>query len=199
MSNKEKHIITPEELASLTLERSRYIKLAQVYVRDEKDAEDIFQDCILHFLKDHDRMYVSDVRSYFATAVRNRCLRHLRQRHVGEDVESGPLAQYLVTRLQGDCEENAVRVADFSELMKKCEKKLPELTFEVFEAKRLEKMSYKQISKAFGISESRINFEIKRALKVFRDEFNDYRVFGETVVFVFFLSVRMFFFPDLFL
>ncbi len=63
------------------------------------------------------------------------------------------------------------------ELFRKCEKRLPKLTLEVFEAKRLEKMSYKEIGKVYGISESRINFEIKRALKVFREEFKDYGLF----------------------
>lgn len=194
MSVKEKHIITHEELTSLTLERARYVRLAQIYVRDGNDAEDIFHDCILLLINNRDRLYVNDIRSYFAASIKNRCLRYLKNRQRVESVDSGadPLRQYFMSRLQDNGEEDAVRCADFPELFRKCEERLPKLTLEVFEAKRLEKMSYKQISKMFGISENRINFEIKRALKVFREEFKDYHIFVETVVIFFGVFIRYF-------
>ena len=179
MSSMEKHIITHEELTSLTLERTRYIRLAQIYVRDENDAEDIYHDCILLLISNKDRTYISDVKSYFSVIIKNRCLRYLKQKQRSESVDSDTdrFRQYFLTRLQENAEESAVRVADMPELFRKCEKRLPKLTLEVFEAKRLEKMSYKEIGKVYGISESRINFEIKRALKVFREEFKDYGLF----------------------
>ena len=44
-------------------------------------------------------------------------------------------------------------------------------------AKRLDKMSNKEICDKFRISESRIYYEIQRALKIFRKEFKDYKIF----------------------
>ncbi len=53
---------------------------------------------------------------------------------------------------------------------------LPELTYEIFTAKRLSGMSAKEIAKQFGITERRVNFEIQKASKVFRQVFRDYFV-----------------------
>ena len=63
---------------------------------------------------------------------------------------------------------------DMSRLMKNCRARLKDLTINVFEAKRFEGMSYREISRIFGIRESRVNLEIQRALKIFREEFKDY-------------------------
>ncbi len=174
MPDNAKHTVSREDLMSLALEKERYVKLAQIYVRDQSDAEDIFHDCLLYIYDRMDRLMVSDLKSYFSITVKNRCLRHLKEKSRKAPVDNTELGGYLVSRLEENNEGRLACGADFPALFRHCAKRLPQLTMDVFEAKRLEHLSYKEISKIFGITENRINFEIKRALKVFREEFREY-------------------------
>lgn len=182
MTGKEKHPISSEELLSVSMNRTRYIRLAMIYVRDENDAEDIFHDCVLELIKNRDRIYLYDINAYFPSMVKHRCLRYLQRKSKSEaedltGPEVDPILQYYISRLEADEETETIRKADFIRLYQNCKKKLPALTLSVFEAKRLQNMSYKEISANFGITKNKINFEIKKALKVFREEFKDYRIF----------------------
>lgn len=172
----EKHKITKEELMSLALERERYVRLAMIYVRNRSDAEDIFHDLMLRLYMEQEKFYVSDLKSYFSSSVKHSCLRFLcrnsKSEHMGDDLSA--LEAYFISRLQYGGFESTSFEADFPDLFKKCAERLPKLTLEVFAARRLEKMSYKEIGEAFGISSNRINYEIKRALAVFREVFKDY-------------------------
>ena len=54
---------------------------------------------------------------------------------------------------------------------------MPDLTYEVFMARRIDKKSYKEIGEMFKLSQTTVHFEIYRASKIFRREFKDYHVF----------------------
>ena len=78
-----------------------------------------------------------------------------------------------IERLTVQCAQEEFQT-DFPALLEKCRSRMSDLTYEVFMAKRLDRMSYMEISKMFMISRSRINYEINRALKIFKDVFKDY-------------------------
>lgn len=172
IADNMKHTVTMAELISLNAEKSRYVRLAYGYVCNMDDAEDIFQDSLLQLLRGMDHIYVSDIKLYFATVIRNACLRHLK-RKVKSDSLSDPVLQAHISRLEADTENLSV-YADLFRHLKNCRSALTELTIDVFEAKRFEGMSYKEISRIFGITERRANHEIQKALKIFREEFKDY-------------------------
>lgn len=182
MSVKEKHRISGEDLMSLVSDKARYMRLAQIYVRNESDAEDIYHDCLLYLYDSRDKIMVSDIGAYFSITVKNRCLRFLKKQDRESPVDSSDFSNFFISRLEDNCESRTECNADFPELLKKCGQRLPKLTMDIFEAKRLEHMSYKEISRIFGVTENRINFEIKRALKVFREEFRDYHIFVEAAI-----------------
>lgn len=138
-----------------------------------------------------DKLQVSDVRTYFSSMVRYSCYRYLELKKRTVSIEAESTRKFLQDHIEvlssakGDDSEDVFRRVDFQELLMKCQSMLPELTYDIFETKRIEKMSYRQISKAFGISESRINFEMTKALKVFRKVFKDYGLFTVMLVCLF--------------
>lgn len=186
---KEKHIITIEEILSLHREKIRYTTLAYSYVRDYPTAEDIVSQCIFKLMQTKDTQYVSDARHLFATAVKNRCLNYLKRKRkeccFSQNGDSPERIDLEIERLSRHCSQEEFR-SDMESILNRCRHQMPDLTYEVFMAKRLDRMTYQEIGKAFNISRSRINFEIGRALKIFRKEFRDFIPF---ILWVFFTSL----------
>lgn len=156
--------------------------MALGYIQNKDEAEDIFQNCVLDILNRRDTIYLTDIRNYFASMIKYSCFKYLDKHRRSSSLESESARKFWqdhIDRLSEKQNEDtqACRM-DFQEMFLKCRELMPELTFKVFEAKRIEKMSYRQISEAYGISESRINFEITKALKIFRKVFRDYNIFG---------------------
>ena len=174
---KAKHIITIEEILSINKEKIRYITLAYSYVRDYSCAEEIFSQCLFKLIQTKDNQYVSDYRSFFTASVKNRCINYLkRQKKACELNQNNRRKERIdieIERLTAQCGQEEFQT-DCPALLEKCRSRMPDLTYEVFMAKRLDRMSYIEISKMFMISRSRINYEINRALKIFREEFKDY-------------------------
>lgn len=174
---RARHIITTEEIFSLYGEKIRYTTLAYSYVRDYSDAEEIFSQCIFKLIQEKDSQYVSDYRSFFAAAIKNRCInylkRHQKESELNLDEMRRKRIDFETERLIAQCNQGEFQT-DFPVLLEKCRSRMSDLTYEVFMAKRLDKMSYIEISRMFMISKSRINYEINRALKIFKDVFKDY-------------------------
>lgn len=174
---KARHIITIEEILSLNKEKVRYITLAYSYVRDYSCAEEIFSQCIFKLIQTKDSQYVSDCRAFFATSVKNRCINYLKRQQkeceMNQNERRKERIGIEIERLTVQCAQEEFQT-DFPALLEKCRSQMSDLTYEVFMAKRLDRMSYMEISKMFMISRSRINYEINRALKIFKDVFKDY-------------------------
>lgn len=181
MAEEGKHIITANEILSLYEDRKRYIALANRYVKDSSTAEEIVHQCIFSLMADRDGKYVLDLRAFFAFVIKNRTIDYLRRKSK-ECSTDGDIS--LKRRI--DTEIGCLTahpdmdgpLADFPELLKKARGLMPELTYDVFMAKRLDRMSYKEIGEVFRISESRIHYEINRAVKIFRKVFRDYGIFA---------------------
>ncbi len=178
MCNSEPHTVTYAELVSIDRERTRYLRLAYSYVRDMDVAEDIFQDCLLQLMKNQDTVMITNLKSYFASAVKNRCLNH----HLRKQVESRSkqnISRRIILAediriLSQKSDDDMIFNADIDELTRKCRAKLSPLSFNVFSAHKFEHLSYKEIAGIFGITVRQVNAEIQKAAKVFRDEFRDY-------------------------
>jgi len=168
-----------EDIRSLNKERIRYIKLAYSYVRDYSMAEDIFGESIFKLMDTVGELYISEASTFFLAMIKNSCLDYLGSStyKAGQNrifLDNAMLDEDIAVLSSDAAEEKPLYDMDFPQLLAKCKDKLPELSYEVFLAKRLDKMSYRQISKLFGIPEDKINYEMKKAQSVFRKEFKDY-------------------------
>lgn len=180
MTKNSKHIISTEEILSLYNERIRYITLALRYVRDSDKAEEIFHQCIFNLMQKKETQYVSNAKAFFSTVIKNRCLDELKKKKrefpLNQEGKNDTILDTDIERLTSQSSREEFS-NDFPLLLCNCKEKLPQLCYEVFMAKRLDKMSNKEICDKFRISESRIYYEIQRALKIFRKEFKDYKIF----------------------
>ena len=186
---KDRHIITVDEILNLNKEKVRYITIAESYVKDHSTAEEIFSQCLFKLVQTMDSQYVSDPRAFFVSAVKNRCINFLKRKRRECGLNEYGLIERTETeikRLEKQCSQEEFKT-DVSKILAKCRKQMPDLTYEVFMAKRLDRMSYQEISKVFMISASRVNFEIQRALKIFRKEFKDYMHIIVLLPFIFIL------------
>lgn len=177
MGKSEKHIITANEILSIFEERGRYLALANSYVKDFSTAEEIVQQCIFGLVQAKDSQYVYDPKAFFASSVRNRCLNYLKRRSRECSIDDGSGLKERIDLEIGWLESGAgteESLTDFPELLKKAREQMHALTYDVFMAKRLDRMSYKEISRMFRISESRVHYEMHRAAGIFRKVFSDY-------------------------
>lgn len=178
MQISEPHTVTYGELVSLDKERVRYIRLAYSFVHDMDVAEDIFQDCLLQLMKNQDELKITSLKSYFASAVKNRCLNHhikTRVENRGKDAINRRIILAEDMRiLSQKSDDDIVFNADVNEMTRRCQEKLSPLTFNVFSAHKFERLTHREIAKIFGITLRQVNAEIQKATKVFRTEFKDY-------------------------
>lgn len=176
MNTGELHKISINDIILLNDERLRFVKIAQRYVGKRELAEDIYQDSIVRILNRRDELKINDIRSYFLIIIKNRCLDHLKSRLNRDSLppELKELALEDMKLLSESGADDFSLYVDCPVLLDKVRGSLPEMTYEIFTAKRLSGMSAKEIASEFGISERRVNFEIQRAQKVFRRVFKDY-------------------------
>lgn len=172
----QKHIIAAADFAVLEKYKQFYVELAYRYLRDRDEAEELYQENIYKLLNKGDSAVVSSIVPFFTRTIKNACLDRLRARsrravHPG-DIGS-ILEQTDIAHLSSSMDEDIADI-DIRVLLANCRRRLPELTYEVFLAKRLDRLSYKEICKTYGISENVLHAEIKKAVKVFREEFKGY-------------------------
>ena len=178
MRNEKPHKLTIDDILLLNEERLRFVKIAQRYVGKRDIAEDIYQDSIVKILNRRDEIEVKDIRGYFLIAIKNRCLDYLKSR-IARDSIPAELKELAIEdmKLLSDSGENDYPLyVDLPILLSKVKENLSELSYEIFTAKKLSRMSAKEIAIEFGVSERKVNFEIQRASKLFRKVFKDYFV-----------------------
>lgn len=164
-----------DALQHLYAERLRFITLAIRYVGNREEAEDIFQNCAMDLMKTmQGGKEIGSLDAYFARAVRNRCYRYLQHRDYEEEMKA--LMEVELEYLSHLDNYKDDRKMDCATLLQNCREKLPELAFEVYGEKKFNGLDYKAIAKKFNITERRVNTEIQKAQKVFREEFSCYRL-----------------------
>lgn len=186
----DKHIITQEEILSLFNEKKRYICIADSYVKDTVVAEEMVSQCLFQLMLSKDSQYVHSPKTFFATVIKNRCLNYLKKKKMEcgfEQLDSRcAWMDADIERLSSSgCREVKIDIMD---LLEKCRKQMPELTYEVFMARRIDKKSYKELAEMFKMPETTVHFEIYKASRIFRREFKDYRVFSFAIFLASFIS-----------
>ena len=146
---------------------------ANQYVGDEDSAQDICQKVFIRLWeKRADMDSKQSIKSYLFTAVKNRCLNHIRDNKKYRsrllDVDCGDIEfafedtdQFAAQELQDKIE------AVLSTLPPKCR--------QVFEMSRYQQMKYREIADELAVSQKTVEAHMSRAMKAFRMALSDYQ------------------------
>ena len=140
----------------------RFTEVAYRYVRDRGIAEDLVSDSFMAFWEERDRL-PEDVNApaYVLTIVKNKCLNHLK-------------ARLLHLQIEKKLHSTQQFVEEMQTMLDRAVGRMPELTRRIFEGSRYENKSYKELAQELNIAFTHVNFEMRRALKILREEFKDY-------------------------
>ena len=143
---------------------------AASFLQDDVLAESIVSDVIYALWQNHSSISVySSIRAYLMTAVRNRCLNHLRRASCQPlsqiydqivDSNGNPLGRMLDREL-----ENTIMAAMSG---------LPSKTKSVFELSRFEHKSYEEISAIMNMSPNTVKYHISQALRMLNEKLKKY-------------------------
>ena len=132
------------------------------------------------FWEERDRL-PEDVNApaYVLTIVKNKCLNHLKVRLLHLQIEK-KLHSTQQRLIQSDsqswaaCVPDTLFVEEMQTMLDRAVGRMPELTRRIFEGSRYENKSYKELAQELNIAFTHVNFEMRRALKILREEFKDY-------------------------
>ena len=160
--------------------RARFEAIACRYVRSAAVAEDLVSDSFMSFWENRGRIPAdANLQAYILIIVRNKCLDWLRAQslHAKIEQEVYELRRRVlaadIRSLQAFNPEEIFSV-EVAAIVRQSLDRLPELTREVFVARRFEELSYKEIAEKYGITVRRVEFELEKAVKQLRVALKDY-------------------------
>ena len=160
--------------------RARFEPIACRYVRSAAVAEDLVSDSFMSFWENRGRIPAdANLQAYILIIVRNKCLDWLRAQSLHAKIEQ---EVYELRRRVLAADIRSLQAFNpeeiFSEevaaIVRQSLDRLPELTRDVFIARRFEEMSYKEIAEKYGITVRRVEFELEKAVKQLRVALKDY-------------------------
>ena len=160
--------------------RARFEAIACRYVRSAAVAEDLVSDSFMSFWENRGRIPAdANLQAYILIIVRNKCLDWLRAQSLHAKIEQ---EVYELRRRVLAADIRSLQAFNpeeiFSEevaaIVRQSLDRLPELTRDVFIARRFEEMSYKEIAEKYGITVRRVKFELEKAVKQLRVALKDY-------------------------
>lgn len=173
--------LSPGEFGRLFAElQPRFEALANRYVRNQTVAEDIVAESFMTIWERRDKIAPeSNIPAYILTIVRNRCLDWLRAqiRHAQIEQRLYGLHQEIVEsdlRSLEAFDPNEICAKEVERIIFETLEQMSPLTRRVFEARRFEEKSYKEIAESCGITVRRVEFELTKAIKEFRTALRDY-------------------------
>jgi len=140
-----------------------YVIYANGYLFDRAASEDMVQDVLLYLWEHAERINVtSSLQGYLYTAIRNRCLNHLKSLKL---VDKNHILEFninLITEqvFNSNSEENKETV--YKHLLDILET-LPEKMQQVVKLKFLQNYKYAEIAKEMNISVNTVKTQLKRA------------------------------------
>lgn len=147
----------------------RYDRLLFIYaykkLQDQEEAKDVVQDTFIALWNNRQALELNaSLAAYLYTSVRNRALNLFR----GKSVSNRYIASLQHLLDHTDTTDHLIRERDIATLIEREIAALPPKMREVFELRRKEYLSNKEIALRLDISEQTVATHIKRALKVLR-------------------------------
>ena len=160
--------------------RARFEAIACRYVRSAAVAEDLVSDSFMSFWENRGRIPAdANLQAYILIIVRNKCLDWLRAQSLHAKIEQEVYElrrRVLAADIRSLQAFNPEEIfsAEVPAIVRQSLDRLPELTREVFVARRFEELSYKEIAEKYGITVRRVEFELEKAVKQLRVALKDY-------------------------
>lgn len=183
---KDRNVITPPlhkeaEFGELYKRyKARFESFAVGYVQDRLIAEDVVADAFIYYWENRSRLDADcNAAAYILTTIRHKCLNYLRALQVRMRVhnEVGDLQRRVVSeniRSLELCDPQHLFAGEIEKLVRDCMAEMPELTRQVFTARRIHGKSYREIAAECGITERRVETELEKALGKLREVLRDY-------------------------
>lgn len=173
-------ISAPEFGSLFAAWRIPFEAIARRYVRDAAVAEDLVSDSFMALWENRTRLKPdSNLKAYILKILRNKCLDWLRAKSLHLKIEQ---KVFNIHRRRLEADILSLQSFDPDEFFSKEIEiivhrslgRLPELTREVFVARRVEEMSYKEIAEKCDITVRRVEFELQKAMQQLRMALNEY-------------------------
>lgn len=144
------------------------------YVNDLDECRNLVQEVFISLWEKYDGLPAgTNHRSYLFTAVRNRCLNHLRDKKKLTILENVAEANHAETSTELEAKE----------LEREIElgiNSLPEKCRQIFELNRMEGLKYGEIAEKLGISIKTVEAQMSKALSVLRTHLGEFL----TIIFI---------------
>jgi RNA polymerase sigma-70 factor, ECF subfamily len=142
---------------------------------DEESAKDLVQDCFFELWKNRKKTEItSSLSAYLFTIVKNRCYKYLKeeQKKNGRNQDFGLMLKEEELKYFIHSEKSILEF-DVKDRIKKVLEHLPPKCGQVFGESRFNGLSNKEIAKKYSITIKGVEKHISKALKLFREEFQD--------------------------
>lgn len=158
----------------------RFVRFANSYVRDTEVAEDFTMEAFMAYWENRRTLKAdSNIPAYILTVIRNKCLNHLQQKKIREEIISqmSNLARWeldMNIKSLSACNPDELFSVEAQKLIDNALQALPERTKEIFLLSRFQNKSYNEIANIYGISVKGVEFHVSKALKILRIALKDY-------------------------
>ena len=172
--------------------KPRFTTIARRYVRNETVADDVVSDSFMTFwdavVSNKICIDKVDYPPYILTIIRNKCLDWLRaeSRHTRIEHQIYELRQQVIEtdiRSLEAFDPKELFCSEVALITQQTLNEMPELTRNVFIAKRFKDMTYKEIASLYSINERKVEFELDKAMKQMRLSLKDYLPFLLVLIF----------------
>ena len=143
------------------------VGFAQTLVRERALAEELSQDVMLELWRRRESLVLQEsLRAYLFQSTRNRALNHLRHERIERTRQ--PDVEPEASMAPPPDHEMAER--DIDAAVRQAVAKLPPRCREVFEASRVQGLTYGEIAAVLGISIKTVEAQMGKALRILREE-----------------------------
>ena len=143
-------------------------RLATILLHDDAESKDVVHDIFARLLDDHRDLQEDTAESYLLTSVRNRCLNVIRSRQIQERVER----LYLL-----DLDTTIIPTERLEEELKTLHKGIgqlePPVCRDIILQHFRDGITFKEIARRLGVSETTVYKHLRRALSQLRTHFKD--------------------------
>ena len=143
-------------------------RLAVILLHNDAESKDVVHDIFARLLDDHRDLREETAESYLLTSVRNRCLNVIRSRQIQERVEH----LYLL-----DVDTTIIPMERLDEELKTLHKGIgllePPVCRDIITQHFRDGVTFKEIARRMGVSETTVYKHLRRALSQLRTHFKD--------------------------
>lgn len=157
---------------------------AQEYVLSEEDAENIVQDVFLEFWEKREMLpFQTNLIAFLFTAIKNRCIDHLRHKIVVQEAATQLQEEYAITlRMKFASlevfDQNLFSEPDIEQVLMRAIDTLPDKCREIFIKSKIEGKKQKDIAAELNITINTVETQMGIAYKKLKNELKEYGLLG---------------------